>query len=79
MHPNVAGALVNSALFLGGLLVAGLAMSKPYAVYFALLAMAFAFFSHAGQLIPSVHRIGVLLAIFLSWLVGLLGLLALVY
>jgi hypothetical protein len=70
MHPNVAGALVNSALYLTGVFVAGLVTAHPDAWKGALAAAGLAFFSHVAQLAPGMPRAAVLATIAASWVLG---------
>lgn len=56
MHPNVVGALLNSALYLLCTFAAGLATGHPMAWKLALVAMGVTYLSHMLSLIPSVSR-----------------------
>jgi hypothetical protein len=56
MHPNVIGALVNSALYLLCVFAAGLVTGHPTAWKLALIAMGVTYISHYLQLIPGVSR-----------------------
>lgn len=56
MHPNIIGALVNSALYLTCVFVAGLVTGHPLAWKLALIAIGVTYVSHYLQLIPSISR-----------------------
>ena len=56
MHPNIVGALVNSALYLACVFIAGLVTAHQIAWKFALITMGVTYLSHYAQLIPRVPR-----------------------
>lgn len=71
MHPNVAGALVNSALYLVCVFVAGLVTGHPAAWKLALVAMGVTYLSHYAQLIPGVPRASCIAIVALSIFIGM--------
>ena len=78
MHPNVAGALVNSAIYLLCVFVAGIVTGHPMAWKQALAAMGITYASHVAQLIPGFSRdvsIGLVLASIVVGMVAGLNLL----
>jgi hypothetical protein len=82
MHPNYAGALLNSALFLMGVFVAGLVTAHPLAWKLALAAMAVTFLSHLvqlGEMNIQVLRLAAIALIVLSWLLAVAGAIALLF
>jgi len=70
MHPNVAGALVNSGLYLLCVFVAGIVTGHPMAYRLALASMGFAFFSHVLQIVRGNQDTAATLVVVLSWIVG---------
>ena len=67
MHPNIVGALINSAIYLLCVFVAGIMTAHPIAWELALLAMGAAFFSHIAQI---AARQGTEYLVAASWLCG---------
>lgn len=56
MHPNVAGAMLNSALYLLCVFVAGIVTGHPGAWRMAVIAMGVTYISHYLQIIPGISR-----------------------
>ncbi len=76
MHPNVAGALINSAIYLCCVFVAGIMTANPAAWKLALVTMGAAFFSHVAQI---AKRKGGEYLVAASWLFGAAAGVALVF
>lgn len=76
MHPNLVGALINSALYLLCVFIAGIATAHPLAWKLALVTIGVAFFSHVLQAVKSRAADPVVV---LSWLIGLAAGLALLF
>lgn len=66
MNPNVVGALVNSALYLVCVFVAGIVTAHPIAWKLAVAAMGVTFFVYVLSRQPRVA----VAAVFLSWMLG---------
>lgn len=56
MHPSIIGALLNSALYLLCVFIAGIVTAHPNAWRLALIAMGVTYISHMLSLIPAVSR-----------------------
>lgn len=69
MHPNYVGALLNSALYLLSVFVAGLVTAHPLAWKLAIVAFGVTFLSHVFQLEPRLKSIAAVLVV-LSWLLA---------
>lgn len=78
MHPNVAGALINSALYLLCVFTMGAATNQVWAWKLALVSMAIAFLSHVAQLVPLPRMISWALVLW-SWVFGALAGIALLF
>lgn len=78
MHPNFAGALINGALYLLTVFVAALVSDHPLAWKMAIAAIAITFFSHvlqftAAQLVTDRIHFTASVAVVISWIVGALA------
>lgn len=56
MNPNIIGALINSALYLLCVFVAGIVTGHPVAWKLALVALGVTYISHIAQIGPLVSR-----------------------
>jgi hypothetical protein len=57
MHPNFVGALLNSALYLVSVFVAGLMTGHKFAWQCAVVAMGVTYLSHVAQLVELTPRV----------------------
>jgi hypothetical protein len=72
MHPNIVGALINSALYMLCAFAAGLVTNHPLAWKLALAAMGVAFFTHLISMLRDSRlaiNVAECLAV-ISWLLG---------
>lgn len=77
MHPNIVGALINSALYIVMVFVAGLVTGHPLAWKYAVACAGIAFFSHVTAIIQ--YKITSQYLVFVSWGVGALAGIALLF
>ena len=56
MHPNFAGALLNGALYLGAVFVAGVATGHPFAWRLAIAALGVTYIAHVIQFTAAQTR-----------------------
>jgi hypothetical protein len=78
MHPNIIGALINSALYLACVFIAGIVTAHPLAWKLALVAMGMTYLSHYAQLTTLAEIVAIVL-VSLSIAFGLFAGLALLF